>query len=64
MGLSSLITKKAFYISKLRTGYLYHYTFLILASLTSILGARQFWVLVGNYVDFKIFIFFFVLSLF
>jgi NADH-ubiquinone oxidoreductase chain 5 len=43
MGLSSLITKKASYISKLQTGYLYHYTFLILTSLTLILGTRQFW---------------------
>jgi NADH-ubiquinone oxidoreductase chain 5 len=42
MGLSSLITKKASSISKLQTGYLYHYTFLILTSLTLILGVRQF----------------------
>ena len=42
MGLSSIITKKASYISKLQTGYLYHYTFLILTSLTLILGTRQF----------------------
>ena len=64
MGLSSLITKKASYISKLQTGYLYHYTFLILTSLTLILGIRQFWVLLGDYGDFKIFILFFVLSFF
>jgi hypothetical protein len=42
MGLSSAITKKALYISKLQTGYLYHYTFLILTGLTLILGVRQF----------------------
>jgi NADH-ubiquinone oxidoreductase chain 5 len=42
MGLSSLITRKAFYVSKLQTGFLYHYTFLILTSLTLILGVRQF----------------------
>jgi len=42
MGLSSLITKKASCISKLQTGYLYHYTFLILTSLTLLLGVRQF----------------------
>jgi hypothetical protein len=48
----------------LQTGYLYHYTFLILTSLTLVLGARQLWLLVGNYVDFKIFTLFFVLSLF
>ena len=42
MGLSSIITKKAGYIAKMQTGYLYHYTFLILTGLTSILGLRQF----------------------
>jgi NADH-ubiquinone oxidoreductase chain 5 len=64
MGLSSLITKKASYISKLQTGYLYHYTFVILTSLTLLLGIRQFWVLSGNYLDFKLFILLFVLSFF
>jgi NADH-ubiquinone oxidoreductase chain 5 len=64
MGLSSLITKKASYISKLQTGYLYHYTFVILTSLTLLLGIRQFWVLSGNYVDFKVFLLFFALSFF
>ena len=64
MGLSSLITKKASYISKLQTGYLYHYTFVILTSLTLILGIRQFWVLSGDYLDFKVFILFFALSFF
>jgi NADH-ubiquinone oxidoreductase chain 5 len=42
MGLSSLIVKKAWYISKLQTGYLYHYTFFILTGLTVLLGIRQF----------------------
>ena len=64
MGLSSLITKKASYISKLQTGYLYHYTFLILTGLTLILGVRQFWIAVGINVDFKVFILFFVFSFF
>jgi len=43
MGLSSLIVKKAWHISKLQTGYLYHYTFFILTGLTVLLGIRQFW---------------------
>jgi NADH-ubiquinone oxidoreductase chain 5 len=42
MGLSSFITKKASYLSKLQTGYLYHYTFVMLTSITLILGIRQF----------------------
>ncbi len=64
MGLSSFITQKALYISKLQTGYLYHYTFIILASLTLVLGVRQFWVLSGTYLDFKAFILFFALGFF
>jgi len=42
MGLSSVITKKALYLSNLRTGYLYHYTFFMLTGFTLILGMRQF----------------------
>lgn len=42
MGLSSTIVKKGLSISKLQTGYLYHYTFLMLIGLTLVLGARQF----------------------
>lgn len=64
MGLSSIITKKATYIAKMQTGYLYHYTFLILTGLTLILGLRQFWTFAGSYTDFKIFILFFILSFF
>jgi len=64
MGLSSLITKKASSISKLQTGYLYDYTFLILTSLTLLLGVRQFWVAVGFNLDYRVFILFFALSFF
>nr|YP_010208911.1 NADH dehydrogenase subunit 5 [Skeletonema subsalsum]YP_010208950.1 NADH dehydrogenase subunit 5 [Skeletonema potamos]UBA16221.1 NADH dehydrogenase subunit 5 [Skeletonema subsalsum]UBA16260.1 NADH dehydrogenase subunit 5 [Skeletonema potamos] len=64
MGLSSIITKKATYIAKMQTGYLYHYTFLILTGLTLILGLRQFWTFAGSFTDFKIFILFFILSFF
>ena len=64
MGLSLVIMKKASSLSKLQTGYLYHYTFLILTGLTLIIGIRQFWVLVGSFTDFKIFILFFGLTFF
>jgi len=64
MGLSSIITKKATYIAKMQTGYLYHYTFLILTGLTLILGLRQFLTFAGSFIDFKIFILFFILSFF
>ena len=64
MGLSSIISKKAILISKIQTGYVYHYTFLMLVGLTIILGMRQFWMIAGKFVDFKIFFLFFVLSFF
>jgi NADH-ubiquinone oxidoreductase chain 5 len=64
MGLSSLITKKASYISKLQTGYLYHYTFLMLVGLTWFLGTRQFWVICGGFIDPRIFLLFFISSFF
>ena len=54
MGLSSIIEKKAFAISKLQSGYLYHYTFLMLLGLTILLGMRQFWLLVYSNFDFKV----------
>ena len=64
MGLSWIIVKKASDISKLQSGYLYHYTFLMLTGLTLILGMRQFWVFVGRDADFKTFFLFFLLSFF
>jgi hypothetical protein len=42
MGLSSIISKKALRLAKLQSGYLYHYTLLILTGLTLMLGIRQF----------------------
>ena len=54
MGLSSIIEKKAFDISKLQSGYLYYYTFLMLLGLTILLDMRQFWLLIYNNFDFKI----------
>lgn len=64
MGLSAIITKKASNISQLQSGYLYHYTFLMLTGLTIILGIRQFWLFAGNETDFKIFFLFFTLCFF
>jgi len=64
MGLSSIISKKALYLYKLQSGYLYHYTFLILISTTFMLGARQFSIAVGNFIDYRISILFFVLIFF
>merc|ERR1711957_512391 len=42
MGLSGVISTKAFYVVKLQSSYIYHYTLLILLGSTLVLGFRQF----------------------
>jgi len=61
MGLSQVISKKSFQLYKTQTNYIYHYTLLILVGTTLLLGVRQFWVIFGDYVDFRIFIIFLML---
>ena len=63
MGVSNLVSTKAFHIARLQTSYLYHITLLILVGLTLLLGFRQFWLLFGDFTDFRTFIIFFVLSI-
>ena len=60
MGLSSLITKKAKIFYKLQTGSIYHYSFNILLVLTILIGVRQFWLLFGLFIDYKLFIILFI----
>jgi len=64
LGLSTVITKKAVFLHNFQTGYIYHYTFLILLGSTLMLGVRQFWLFFGQYADYRIFIIFLVLSFF
>ena len=58
------ISKTSSNLNKLETGYLYHYTFLILIGSTLLLGIRQFWLTFGAFVDYRIGILFFIFSLF
>lgn len=55
-------------LHKLQTGYLYHYTLLILIGITSLVGIRQIWLLYEFFVDYRllllIFILIFILSSF
>merc|ERR1712032_921435 len=60
-GLSSVVSLKALYLTKLQTNYIYHYTFLILIGVTFLIGATQFWVVFGKFVDFRLLPIFFVL---
>jgi len=63
-GMSMAIAKTSSNLNKLETGYLYHYTFLILIGSTMLLGIRQFWLTFGASVDYQIGIAFFVFSFF
>ena len=64
MGLSRSILKKSFLISGLQTGYLYHITLIMLIGSALLLGFRQFWVILGDLFDFRIFIIIFLLNFF
>jgi len=64
MGFSNVISNKAFLVNKLQTNYLYHATLLILLGSTFLIGFRQFWLIFGDFVDFRVFIMFFISSFF
>jgi NADH-ubiquinone oxidoreductase chain 5 len=59
-GLSMTISKISNSLNKLQTNYLYHYTFLILVGSTVLLGIKQFWLILGVNVDYRIGTIFFV----
>jgi len=56
MGLTNLISKNALYSSKLQSGFLYHYTFLILIVCTLLLSLNKFWSLFGGLIDLNVFL--------
>ena len=56
MGLSGSILKKSAKVAGLQTGYLYHITLIILLGSTLILGVRQFWLILGDFFDYRLFI--------
>lgn len=64
LGLTIIISKKANLLYKLQSGFLYHYTLLILIGSTFILGIRQLWLNFPNLTDYRIFILFFLFSSF
>jgi len=64
MGLSSSVLKKSSLIAGLQTGYLYHTTLTMLIGSTMLLGVRQFWLIFGDFFDFRLFIIVFLLSFF
>ena len=64
MGLSTSISKKASNITRLQSGYIYHYTLLILLGTTLILSFRQFWFFFNGILDTRYIFIFLIVSLF
>jgi NADH-ubiquinone oxidoreductase chain 5 len=62
LGLTTIISKKANNLYKLQSGFLYHYTLLILIGSTLLLGSRYFWLYFTDFIDYKLFILFFLFS--
>jgi len=54
LGLSNVISKKAKILYNLQSGFIYHYTLLILIGSTLLLGVRQFWIIFSDITDYKI----------
>jgi NADH-ubiquinone oxidoreductase chain 5 len=63
-GLSFSITKVASELYRLQSGYLYHYTYSILVSITFLLILRESWLFFGVYLDYRIFFLFLVVLFF
>ena len=54
MGISFLIYKKSNLLNKFQTGFVYHYSFSILNTLTILIGLRHFLIIFNNTIDFKV----------
>ena len=63
-GLSMLALKIGSNLHKMQTGFIYHYTLLILIGITFLFGLRQVWLIFNFFIDFRIFILIFLLSFF
>jgi len=64
MGLTNLISKRALTLRQLQSGYLYHYTFIILIVCTLLLCTNQFWHIFGGTVSLNLFIIFLLSAFF
>lgn len=60
-GLSTAILKVGSSLHKMQTGFIYHYTLLILVGTTVFIGLRQIWLLIGYAIDFRLLFVVFVL---
>jgi len=55
LGLSNVISAKSSFLYKLQSGFIYHYTLLMLIGSTLLLGIRQFWITFADILDYRIF---------
>jgi NADH-ubiquinone oxidoreductase chain 5 len=60
MGLSNLVSKNAYTLQKMQTGFLYHYAFLMLVGITLIIGFSQLENTLYSFIDFRLFILFLI----
>jgi NADH-ubiquinone oxidoreductase chain 5 len=63
-GLSTVALKVSHNLHKMQTGFIYHYTFLILIGITLLIGVRQLWIISGYFVDYRLFALVVILFLF
>ena len=63
-GISSVVLQVASNLHKLQSGYLYHYSFSILVGASLLFTIRGLWLFFGYYIDYRIFILFFVILFF
>jgi NADH-ubiquinone oxidoreductase chain 5 len=63
-GLSMLALKVGSSLHKMQTGYIYHYTLVILIGTTFLFGLRQVWLLFGFFLDYRLFIIALILAFF
>nr|UDP55425.1 NADH dehydrogenase subunit 5 [Schizostauron trachyderma] len=63
-GLSTLSLKIGSNLHRLQTGFIYHYTLIILIGITLLFGLRQIWLLLDFFIDLRLFILIFVLIFF
>jgi NADH:ubiquinone oxidoreductase subunit 5 (subunit L)/multisubunit Na+/H+ antiporter MnhA subunit len=63
-GLSITALKVGSNLHKMQTGFIYHYTLIILIGATLIFSIRQFWLIFGFFVDYRCFILIFILLFF
>lgn len=64
-GLSTVALKIGSNLHKMQSGFIYHYTLLILIGITLLFGSRQLWVMSDHYfIDYRLFILIFILFFF